>query len=213
MLLPIQIPNNQTITLEWVKISQSSREKSFHTRETTRHLLRNNLRWRGNIFHLISHVHLPLITMREATLNRGILDWDIAAISKIIKQEHCTTIRSRSLLQLFRLQTQPIYNKGNINVINSSLSMVVEMNKSPMIWINSKVPMVKDNTRWMIAKLIKSISPGEKWDHQWIMMIWKEGPKAHQQRNNQNSNDRIQSRTPTSAASCNRQRLNNINPN
>ena len=166
MHLPIQMPLSQTIIQGWVKISQSNHEKNFLTRETTLLLLHSNLRWRDNIFHLINHAHPPLIITQGVTLNRGILVWDIAAILKIIKLEQCILIRNRSLLLLCQLQTQPIFNRGNISVINSSLwlslSTVLEMNKSPMIWLNSKVPMAKDNTRLMIVKLIKSTYPQVK---------------------------------------------------
>ena len=163
--LPIQMPLNRTITQEWVKISQSNREKSRLTRETTLLLLHNNLRWRDNIFHLINHGHQPLIITREVILKRGMLVWDIVLISKIIKQKHCTMTRNRSLLQLCLLQTQPIFNKGSINVINSSLclslNMVLETNKSPMIRRSSKV-LTANDTRWLMDKLIKSTYPKEK---------------------------------------------------
>lgn len=153
MLHLIQISQNQITTLEWVKISRSNREKNCLTKETTRLLLHNKSRWRDNIFHLISHAHQPLRITREATLKRGMLVWDIATISKIINQKQCTLTRNKSLLQLCQLQIQPIFSKGNITVINSSLclrnslshSTEPEMNKSLMIWINSKVLMANVN--------------------------------------------------------------------
>ena len=166
MLKPIQMYQNQIITQVWVKISPSNQEKNRLTKETTQLLRLKISEWRDNIFHLTNHAHLPLIIMREATLNRGLLVWDIVTISKIINQEQSTLIRNKSLLQLYRLQTLLIFSKGNITVTNNSLclsnsirhSMVLEMIKSLMKWLNSKVLMV-NVTKWLMDKLIKSMSP------------------------------------------------------